>query len=206
MVRHSSAQTAAHGVLRANWQLVALLAVCACHAGCGGSAATDLKKAAADAQQAAANVQQAVTETTSAAAGLTTGSIELNVDGPLKVERCSAWFTPPSGDRAAVLQLTTSETLDVDPKFVEYPSVFVWASVPVKDPSELAGQKISGQLMVRRDSGTGAWQTATTVPVSISVLSANAWSIQCEVKDAELVRVDGEGRTKVSGKFVALWK
>lgn len=206
MARHSSDQVAAHGITRGTWQLVALLAACASHAGCGGSAATDLKKAAADAQRAAATVQQAVEETTSAAAGLTTGSIELEVDGPLKVERCSAWFTPPSGDRAAVLQLTTTETLEGDPKFAEYPSVYVWASVPVKDSAELAGQTLNGQLMVRREVASGVWQNEMTQPVNISVVSVNAWSIQCEVKDAELSRVDGDGATKASGKFVAIWK
>jgi hypothetical protein len=185
--------------------LILLSAALAGHLGCG-TTASDVKKAAADIQQNATAVQQAAADTASAAAGLTTGSVDLNVDGPLTIERCSAWFTPPSGDRPAVLQLTTSESLDLDPKFVEYPNVYVWASVPVKDSAELAGQKFNGQLMVRRDSGAGIWQNATAVPVSIAVLSANAWSIECEVRDAELIRVDGEGTTKVSGKFVAAWK
>jgi hypothetical protein len=178
----------------------------ALQAGCGGSAVGDLKKAAADAQRAAETVQQAVAETTSAASGLTTGSVDLNVDGPLKAEKCSAWFTPPSGDRPAVLQLTTAETLGGDTQFTEYPSVYVWASVPVANSTDLAGKTLNGHIMLRREPASGVWHSKITRPINISVVSVDAWSIQCELADVEVERVDDEGTAKVTGKLVALWQ
>lgn len=174
--------------------------------GCGGSTAADLKQAAANVQNTAATAAQAVEETATKGAGLTTGSVELDVNGPLRTDRCSAWFTPPSGDRPAVLQLTTTETLDGDREKDEYPRVYVWASVPAKNSEELAGKTLVGQMMIRRGVASGIWQSEPTRPVNLSIVAVDAWSIQCEVKEAELSRVDDEGTTQASGKFVALWK
>ncbi len=175
--------------------------------GCGGSTAADLSKAAANVQNTAATTVQAVEETATKAAGLTTGSVELDVNGPLKTERCSAWFTPPSGDRPAVLQLTTTETLDADPKFTEYPSVYVWASVPVAGAQELqAGKTVQGQLMIRREPLREIWQNEMLQPVNVTITAVDSWSIECEVKDVELKRLDAEGTVKVAGKFRAVWK
>jgi hypothetical protein len=186
---------------------VLAVALVAGQLGCGGSTAADLTKAAANVQNTAAAVQQAVEETATKAAGLTTGSVELDVNGPLKTDRCSAWFTPPSGDRPAVLQLTTTETLDADPKFTEYPSVYVWASVPVTSSEELQpGRTLQGQLMVRREPLREIWQNELLQPVTITITAVDSWSIECEVKDAELKRLDADGTVKAAGKFRAIWK
>lgn len=167
-------------------------------AGCGESAPAQIAQATKNVQAAVEQVQ----ETAAQAAGISTGSIELSLDDPLRTEKCFATFTPKGISRPGVLQLMTYE----DPKAEEFPSVLLWATGDAASATELVGQTIEGHLFVQRDAGRGTWSSSTLRPIAITVVHADPFSVTCEIADAEVVRADGEQSVKASGRFIALWK
>lgn len=167
-------------------------------AGCGESAPAQIAQATKNVQAAVEQVQ----ETAAQATGISVGSVELSLDGPLRIEQCFANFTPKGISRPGVLQLMTYE----DPKEEGFPSVLLWASGDAASATELVGQTIEGHLFVQREAGRGTWSSSTLRPIAITVVQADLLSVTCEIADAEVARADGEQTVKASGKFIALWK
>jgi hypothetical protein len=167
--------------------------------GCGGSTSAEVAKAATTKVQAA--VEQ-VQETAAQASGISDGSVELTIDGPLKIDKCFARFTPKGATRPAVVQLMTYE----DPASEDFPSLLLWARGDAVSATELVGQTLEGYLYVQRSHSGGLWSSSNLEPIAVKVLEADLLSVTCEIADAKVTRADGEGSAVASGKMVALWR
>lgn len=183
--------------MRSSLRFLALLAAWLL-AGCGESAPAQLAKATKSVQNAVEQVQQTAAQAT----GISTGSIELTLDAPLKVEQCFARFTPKSAARPGVLQLFSYE----DPLKEEFPSVMLWATCDAASATELVGKTVEGQLFVQRHPGSDLWRSSNLTPITISVVQADLLAVTCELKEVSVERVDDEGMAKASGKFIGLWR
>jgi hypothetical protein len=187
------------------WQVrwPALLASCLL-SGCSCSSSTSQAPTAKPAEPI--EIIEAVTQTVQAASGLSKGNVDLLINGPIKIDRCFARFTPPGHERPGVLQLMTYEKLNPTYREEGLPSVLLWADVSAQKASELVGQSIPGHLFVQGETASVLFASPPTRPVEIKIAAVDAWSVTCEVKDVELTQVENEQPIKASGKLVGLWK
>lgn len=146
------------------------------------------------ATQTVQNATEDVKQITGAA-----GTIELQLDSPVKSTGCYAALHVFSDGRPSVLQITSYN----DPSGESFPSMILRAETKAKSPSELKGQKLLAKAFVQESDKSPVWQAVET-PLDLTVSAADDALIAAQIQGS-LINVES-GKTKqttgtLSGSF-----
>ena len=171
--------------------------------GCSRSEISDLvDKAKQTASEGTEKVREAVSEQVGDAAGEVqeqlqlAGSIELQLDQPLKTQACYVQFLQQSSGRSNVLQMQSYRSVDQE----SFPSVLLHAQVSAASAQELVGQVLSARLFVQPQQNGPLWYSAVGSPVEVKIVSIQEQTLTAELVGGTLGNTT-TGQTGVTGTF-----
>ena len=156
----------------------------------------------AELEKTVASVKGSVNNTVAAVSERVSGTIELRLSPPIKLEECHATFTPGAGLRPAVLQMASYPEL----KLEKYPSVFLFAESNEVVASTLSGKTLAGQLFVQHQSGGPIWHSRREEPLKLIITESSGQYVVCSVAASKLYNTKTGESTVVSGKITGRLK
>lgn len=148
-------------------------------------------------EQVASKIEAKVEE--QAAAAVVPG-IELELGGPVKIDKCFAELVQGSSDYPTVLQISSSEVERQD----RFPAVFVQAQVAAGSMAELVGKTIPAQVFVQLSGGDPVWFTDDEHPAELVVESAGVASLEGRLSSSGLLSTADGSSLELQGRFAAL--
>lgn len=176
--------------------------------GCNKGNVTDLvDKVKQTASESTEKVKETVTEQVGNAAGemqeqlQLAGSIELQLDQPLKTQACYVQFVQQGSGRPNVLQLQSYRSAEDE----SFPSVLLHAQVSAASAQELVGQIASARLFVQPDRSGPTWYSVVGSPVEVEIVSIDEQTLTAKLVGGSLQNtVDAE--TSVTGTFQGVFQ
>ncbi len=115
------------------------------------------------------------------------GSVELDVNGPVKASKCAVELIKLGEGRPAILQIANTVGQEAE----TFPSIFVRAEVTAASLADLSGRRLSGQFFAQSQSGGPISFTTPDRPIEIFVKTATNDEIEVELTGA--LETTGEG-------------
>jgi hypothetical protein len=181
------------------WPMLGMLAMAI---GCGD---VKLPTSLDEAKQAVSNTAEQVKEAAPTAlqqapAIVDAGTIELNVGGAIKANRCTAQLAIFSGGRPAVLQLKSYAGEAGD----SYPAVYLRAILPEGATAPTAGQTLQADAYVQASADSPLWRSDDAAPIELSITAVDDKQVSGSVSRGALANTSDGARVDVTGTFRGL--
>lgn len=124
------------------------------------------------------------------------GTIEIQLDQPVKTIGCSVKFVTFNGARPSVLKVTSYD----DPAKEAFPSVLLQAQVTGDSASQLSGQIIKAEAYVMTAEDAPTWHSPPLQDIDVK-LTVNGNQVEGEIVGGSMINPLTGTNVSVTGKF-----